>query len=68
MARKLSLKQRTLLSSYTEYFDYDDLPATVRAQLVADNDYETMWQDVNRFLGDQYTAHRIASKDTGFRN
>lgn len=54
MARKLSAKQRALLQGYPDLFDVNDLPQEEQDRLEKMNDYETLWQDANRFLGDQY--------------
>ena len=54
MARKLSVKQRVLLQGYAHIFDVNDMPQEDQDRLEKMNDYETLWQDANRFLGDQY--------------
>lgn len=58
MARKLSAKQIAMLKGYPTIFMVDDLPQEEQDRLEKMNDYETLWQDANRFLGDQYSAEQ----------
>jgi hypothetical protein len=52
--RKLNKKQVELLKQYPDVWAVDDLPYKIRQELESLNDYETLWQDANRFLWDQY--------------
>lgn len=54
MARSLSPGQKKLLTKFPNTFIWDDLPEYVRHGIVHLNDYETVIQDAERFLGDQY--------------
>ena len=58
MARKLSAKQIALLKSYPQFFTVDDLPKDEQGRLEKMNDCETVWQDADRFLQDQYSAEQ----------
>jgi len=53
---KLMSRQEKILKDYRagggKVMDYDDLPANVRAALSKVKDQETLWSDVNRWLGD----------------
>ena len=51
------IKQKELLQKVfkeTGVSIVEDLPAGIMEQLESMNDYETLWQDVNRFLSDLY--------------
>jgi len=54
--RSLTAKQKAILKRYTDAFSVDDLPVGIWAEIEALHDYETLWQDANRFLSDQYFA------------
>ena len=54
MARKLSEKQKDILRKYPNIYDADSISEKDKNALVKLNDYETIWHDANRFLGDQY--------------
>lgn len=60
MARKLSSKQIEILKGYSDVTDFDDLPQHVQDDLEKYNDYETLYQDANRFLSDQFFSMRNA--------
>jgi len=55
---KLMSRQEAILKKYLAeagsraVSDFDDLPANVRAALMAVKDQETLWSDVNRWLND----------------
>lgn len=61
MARKLNAKQVKLLDSYRVKYafagsylrDFLDLTQEHLAELVALNDYETVYQDINRYITDK---------------
>lgn len=63
MARKLSAKQIAVLKNYPSYSDIEDLPMDVQEELENLNDYETLRQDANRFLYDQWTRNTIVGGD-----
>lgn len=64
---KLMSRQEAILKKYLAsvgsraVMEFDDLPANVRSALEAVKDQETLWSDVNRWLGDNapnpYTQH-----------
>ena len=54
--RKLNKKQVELLKQYPNVNGADNLPYEAWKELECLNDYETLWQDANRFLWDQYFA------------
>lgn len=56
--RKLTRKQKKILEEYKGCRDIDDLPFGVYEHLEEIHNYETLYQDVNRFLWDQYFAGR----------
>ena len=60
MARKLSAKQIAILKNYSDCTDFNDLPLDVQEELERYNDYETLVQDTNRFLSDQFYSMRNA--------
>jgi hypothetical protein len=68
MARKLTTKQRKLLDSYRvrylfagiTIYTVDDLTDEHYRALEALNDYETLYQDANRYISDQALAERYA--------
>lgn len=65
---KLMSRQEAILKKYLAsagsraVMEFDDLPANVRSALEAVKDQETLWSDVNRWLGDNapnpYTQHQ----------
>ena len=59
MARSLSARQKAILKNYTNVFMREDLPAGVVEDLESINDYETLYHDIDRFLGDQYSAVNV---------
>lgn len=50
--RKLNNKQKKVLNKWATYNHWDELPGDVRLKLSALNDYETLWSDASRYLGD----------------
>jgi len=52
--RHLNKRQIDILKGYPKAFSIEDLPNEVWQRIEELNEYETLWQDVNRFLGDQY--------------
>jgi len=36
-----------------QFYSIDDFPQTVQDQLQKMNDYETLWQDANRYINDK---------------
>ena len=60
MARKLSSKQIAILKNHSDCMDFNDLPLDVQEELERYNDYETLVQDTNRFLSDQFHSMRNA--------
>ena len=59
MARKLTKKQQTILINWNEkekightFVDLQDEYPEVYEKLERINDYETLWQDANRFIFD----------------
>jgi hypothetical protein len=55
MARKLTKRQKEILDRLFEdsgVTDIYDAPESVQSLLVGINDYETIWQDANRYLMD----------------
>jgi len=67
---KLMGRQEKILKDYLASagsraaMDYDDLPSSVRDALTRVKDQETLWSDVNRWLGDNNNPHlRSASDD-----
>lgn len=56
--RHLSIAQIKVLKQYPKARDVEDLPNGVFEKLEEMNDYETLWQDVNRFLWDQLFEDR----------
>jgi len=50
--RKLNIKQKKLLNKWSVYNHWDELPGDVRLKLADINDYETLWSDASRYLGD----------------
>jgi hypothetical protein len=62
-ARKLHKRQEKVLQKYLDSAgpraasDYDDLPESVRSELEGIKSTETLWSDVNRWLGDNNNPH-----------
>jgi len=58
MARKLTASQKKVLDN-SNANHWDALSPAMRDQLERMNDYETLWSDVSRYLGDRAmsTAH-----------
>ena len=54
--RQLTKKQKTVLTKYIEAggtaLFWDDLPIDIRETLEAINNTEILWQEAQRFLGD----------------
>jgi hypothetical protein len=57
--RKLSAVQQRLLSSERVLF-WDELSENMKNHLTSLNDYETLPQDAERFLNDQYVKRRYS--------
>lgn len=53
--RRLTEKQKKLLRNYPEVNGVDELPWAAWEEIQEINDYETLWQDANRFLWDQWS-------------
>lgn len=51
-ARKLSAKQKKMLSAHKGVGYFDELPQDVQYSVLKANDYETLEQDADRFLND----------------
>jgi len=53
--RKLSQRQKTLLNQASRigYTSVDELPTTTWAE-IEQEDYETLWQDADRYLSDKF--------------
>lgn len=58
MARKLTRSQIKLIDRYKHIYMKEDLPEGVLEKVVKLNDYETVYQDIDRLLGDNYTIYR----------
>jgi len=60
--RRLSKAQKKILDQHRDCTDVDDLPWDIYEILVELNEYETLWQDINRYLWDNaeidYTGGR----------
>ena len=53
MARKLSKQQKQILNRYfQDYLGFDQLPKDVQDKLYSLKDYETLEQDVDRYIMD----------------
>jgi len=71
--RKLSASQKKLLKDYLKdqvkkdqlqrFYDWDDLPYTLKMSLQTLNDFETLWVCTQHFLDDE--SCKIASKTKG---
>lgn len=65
--RKLTKKQQTLLSKFiAQYhagsgggfpYSVDDINPFLWAEIESLNDYETLYQDANRYINDQVMGH-----------
>ena len=69
-ARKLHKRQEKVLQKYLDsagsraVSNFDDLPSNVRSELERIKDTETLWSDVERWLGDNNNPH-LQSKWAG---
>ena len=54
MARSLTPGQKAILKKYPATCLWEDLPLEEQEKVLNLNDYETVLQDADRFLGDQY--------------
>jgi len=52
--RQLTTKQKNILKKHIDCRMLEDLPCGVLEQLEEINDTEILYQEINRFLGDQY--------------
>lgn len=52
--RQLTAKQKKILKQYDDCQWLDQLPNGVYQELERINDTEILWQEVNRFLADQF--------------
>jgi len=63
--RKLSAKQKKILDKEieknTSIFMLDQISATAMDQLICANNYETLYQDAERYIGDAVLQARLNS-------
>jgi hypothetical protein len=52
--RKLTTKQKQLLDGFYDVSCVDDLPSVIYRKLEEMNDFETIYQDTDRYLQDNY--------------
>lgn len=60
--RRLTVKQKNILKKFKDCRDVDELPYEIWEKLQEINDTEILWQEVNRFLGDQFIKERHERK------
>jgi hypothetical protein len=60
--RQLTAKQKKILKKYPDCYCLEQLPSGVWEQLEAINDTEILWQETNRFLGDNHKPNYFKSK------
>lgn len=53
MPRELNKAQKRILDEHNA-MSFDDLPSSAQRRVVALNDYETVYQDADRYLWDKY--------------
>lgn len=61
MARKLTTTQKKMISKWIDnnwngvgsIYCYDQIPIQTLNQIVLGNDYETVYQDMDRYIGDE---------------
>jgi len=61
--KSLSKLQKQILNRYFEdYLGWDQLPKDIQDKLYAIRDYETLEQDVNRYMNDSQLELRYGNK------
>jgi len=59
MARKLTKGQKGILDAYPHVISHEGLPDYVLEICVDENDYETVYQDIDRYLFDKAMEKRF---------
>ena len=59
MPRHLTGKQKKILDQYPDAVMAEDIPNDAYDKLVTLNDYETIYQDIDRYLWDRSSADRF---------